>query len=56
MGWSAISNSAPTRTPGPYPGQISASLHEHPRPLWHVFARLMQLFPQALPLLQTMQH
>jgi hypothetical protein len=34
----------------------SLALHEHPLPLWHVFARLIQLLPQAYPLSQTMQH
>jgi len=30
--------------------------HAHPGGLWQVFFRLMQLFPQALPVVQTLQH
>jgi hypothetical protein len=31
-------------------------LHAHPGGSWQVFDRLMQLLPQALPVLQTLQH
>jgi hypothetical protein len=36
--------------------QISVASHAHPRPLWHVSLRLMQVLPHAFPLSQTLQH
>ena len=34
----------------------SLASHAHPRPLWHVFARLMHVLPHAWPFSQTLQH
>jgi hypothetical protein len=37
-------------------GQTSAESQAHPRPLWHVSNRLMQLLSHALPFSQIRQH
>lgn len=51
---SAATSAAPT-SHRPHIAQLGPALHAQPGGLWHMSCRLMQLLPQALPLLQTRQ-